>query len=87
MILFFSAEEMGGSCTRVSYNDALRKFNIMTGIQHTGAWMSLQCMHDVQRWSRAEEEDVPPLDRPGFRIMVSVNLKDPQLYFGVEGKE
>lgn len=88
MILFFSQLEMDGQCTRVSYHDALRTFIKLFDREPKMAWMSEQCMHDVMKWSRPVELEGPDLgvhqlEHEGFKIMVSVNLKDPGMYFGV----
>ena len=96
MILFFTKEEMGGSCNRQSYMDALENFETYTGLIPKVAWLSVECMHDMDKWARkqlepeisAEELQVKVNNStgavPGFKIMVSVKLdaKD-GLYFGV----
>ena len=85
MLLFFSRDEMGGQCDRVSYHDALKKFLAMTGREPKMAWMSVLCSHDMLKWSRPGDSEETPrnIGAPGFHIMVSVNLKDPAMYFGV----
>ena len=97
MILFFTKEEMGGSCNRQTYMDALENFETYTGRVPRIAWLSVECMHDMDKWARVAYEtellSVEDLqDRvnehtgvvPGFKIMVSVKLdaKD-GMYFGV----
>lgn len=96
MILYFSKEEMGGSCNRQSYMDALENFETYTGRIPKIAWLSVECMHDMDKWARGQlEPDISAEELqarvnastgavPGFKIMVSVQLNvENGMYFGV----
>lgn len=85
MLLFFSRDEMGGQCDRISYHDAIKKFWVMTGREAKMAWMSVACQQECMKWCRPVDSEEGPrnVGEPGFHIMVSVHLTDPAMYFGV----
>jgi hypothetical protein len=50
MTIFFSKEELGGSCTRMSFAEAMKQFYLLTKREAKTVWMSQSCYQDCAAW-------------------------------------